>query len=256
MATITFDTNDSERVLIQLRTLIDTLLSARNPDPKPCVVEDARPVIEQTFALSTDEIIPEAFEPPAPRQNQITITPETTNADRPDVDLKGVRFNDTFCGKAKEPFYGSTKRKGQWKKRQGVDLGEYDNWYASELEKISGPTNDTNPVVDTSSAFKPNDTSMNTASAFTPGQTQPQQSAQQEIITDFTQLYSWISTQQKKNIITQLDVGQAYINAGLNDASQAVQDMLRYQSEAPEKAQELVARIHTALLNIVASKRQ
>lgn len=49
------------------------------------------------------------------------------------VDGNGVAFDETYCGRAAEPFYTTGKRQGQWKKRKGVDDAAYDNWYASQL---------------------------------------------------------------------------------------------------------------------------
>ena len=49
------------------------------------------------------------------------------------VDKKGVPFNAALCSNAKEPFYTSGARLGQWKKRKGVSDAEYDAWYTSAL---------------------------------------------------------------------------------------------------------------------------
>ena len=53
-----------------------------------------------------------------------TTPPAGNDATR--VDLHGVPYNATFCSSAEQPYYASGKRKGQWKKRQKVDEGEYD----------------------------------------------------------------------------------------------------------------------------------
>lgn len=67
-------------------------------------------------------------------------------------DEKGVTKDDKYCASAKDPFYGSGKKKGQWKKRQGVDEAEYDAWYAEQLAAV-----ETEPApeaeFDTSNAF-------------------------------------------------------------------------------------------------------
>lgn len=52
---------------------------------------------------------------------------------RPTHDDKGVAFNEDYCAKAKEPFYTSGPKTGQWKKRQKVEQAAYDAWYAEQL---------------------------------------------------------------------------------------------------------------------------
>lgn len=59
-------------------------------------------------------------------------SPSAPDASR--VDHKGVAFNSAYCGNAADPFYGTGKRKGQWKKRKGVDDADYDAWYTAQTE--------------------------------------------------------------------------------------------------------------------------
>lgn len=58
-------------------------------------------------------------------------------ADAPPVDNKGVPKDLTYCANAKDPFYTSGRREGQWKRRQGVAEADYDKWYAGQLAKVS-----------------------------------------------------------------------------------------------------------------------
>lgn len=86
--------------------------------------------------------------------SDLAATQEQPAASAPaEVDEKGVPFNANFCGKAAKPFYSSGKRQGQWKKRQGVDEGAYDDWYASELAKVAPPEKTEAPEVDAAAAF-------------------------------------------------------------------------------------------------------
>jgi hypothetical protein len=119
------------------------------------------------------------------------------------VDEKGVAFNAEFCSKAAIPFYGSGKKKGQWKKRQGVDEGAYDDWYADEL--FSGKIED-------SSQEQANETTSDSnvaANAFgnnTAANTQTDEATPQ----DAGQLMKWVSEQQAAGNITQQQVTDAY----------------------------------------------
>ena len=113
------------------------------------------------------------------------------------VDEKGVAFNAEFCSKAAIPFYGSGKKKGQWKKRQGVDEGAYDDWYADEL--FSGKIEDSTPAETTSdSNVAANAFGNNTAVI---DEATPQ---------DAGQLMKWVSEQQAAANITQQQVTDAY----------------------------------------------
>lgn len=119
------------------------------------------------------------------------------------VDEKGVAFNGEFCSKAAIPFYGSGKKKGQWKKRQGVDEGAYDDWYADEL--FSGKIED-------SGQEQANETTSDSnvaANAFgnnTATNTQTDEATPQ----DAGQLMKWVSEQQAASNITQQQVTDAY----------------------------------------------
>ena len=127
--------------------------------------------------------------------------PAHAASDGANVDEKGVPFNAELCSKAAIPFYGSGKKKGQWKKRQGVDEDAYDEWYADALlgarieeepeEQATETTSDSNVA----------------ANAFG---SQQQAAADENVPQDAGQLMKWVSEQQAAGNITQQQVNDAY----------------------------------------------
>ena len=111
------------------------------------------------------------------------------------VDHKGVAFNADFCANASDPFYGSGKNSGQWKKKRGVDDVTYNNWYASQLGSDSAPVEE---VVDT-------------AAAFGGGTTHQAPDAPK----DAGALLTWVSEQQTAGHLTVVDIQAAYTECGL-----------------------------------------
>lgn len=79
------------------------------------------------------------------------------------ADHNGVAFDDAYCANASDPFYGSGKRAGQWKKRRGVDDSTYDRWYADQLG--ASPTTPAEQDVDTAAAFSAPQTTDTAAQA-------------------------------------------------------------------------------------------
>ena len=72
-------------------------------------------------------------------------------------DMNGVEVDGEYCGEAKDPFYGTGKRSGQWKKKRGVSDAAYDAWYAgarpeaepaAEPEKVDAAAAFANPIPD------------------------------------------------------------------------------------------------------------
>ena len=55
------------------------------------------------------------------------------------LDTNGVPFDERFCANAKDPYYGTGKRTGQWKKARGVDDAAYDAWYAGQIGATNPP---------------------------------------------------------------------------------------------------------------------
>lgn len=135
--------------------------------------------------------------------------------DTSQVDTKGVPFNGDFCGKAKEPFYASGPRKGQWKKRKGVDDADYDAWYASAIPAPGATTQQEAPL-DTSGAFGGTDT----AGAFQQQTPQVQGGTPSEAIpTDCGTFMGWVSAQQAAGRLTQQQVTDAYSQLGIEVTS-------------------------------------
>lgn len=121
------------------------------------------------------------------------------------VDEKGVPFNGEFCGKAAVPFYGSGKKKGQWKKRQGVDEDAYDEWYA---EALLGANIVEEEPEDTAQTETTSDGNI-AASMFAASDAQ-NAAAGEDVPQDAGQLMKWVSEQQAAGNITQQQVTDAY----------------------------------------------
>jgi len=120
------------------------------------------------------------------------------------VDEKGVPFNAELCSKAAIPFYGSGKKKGQWKKRQGVDEDAYDEWYA---EALLGANIAEEEPADTAATETTSDSNV-AANAF--GNQQQQAAADENVPQDAGQLMKWVSEQQAAGNISQQQVTDAY----------------------------------------------
>lgn len=134
---------------------------------------------------------------------------DTEEKDSPDSDVRvdehGVAFNPNYCGEAKDPFYGSGKRKGQWKKRKGVDDVEYDAWYDSVRPDAGQPTEPTpdqqESTVDPRAAFG--------------SQTQAPAPASTGYPTDIGGFTAWTSERMAASQITQTHVDRAFKDCGL-----------------------------------------
>ena len=53
------------------------------------------------------------------------------------TDIKNVPFIPAICGEAKDPFYASGPRKGQWKKKRNVSDETYDMTYNNALAQVN-----------------------------------------------------------------------------------------------------------------------
>lgn len=148
------------------------------------------------------------------------------------LDEKGVGFNTEFCGNAAKPFYGPGKTKGQWKKRQGVDAGTYDAWYAESLAAIGSgsgsaeqgqkqqidTTNafnadggqDQQPEINTGAAFAQQQSSHVNGQVANNGQSQQQEVAGAITFPDAGAYMKWQSEQQAAGNLTHGDVDSAY----------------------------------------------
>lgn len=117
------------------------------------------------------------------------------------VDMKGVAKDDKYCSTAQIPFYGSGKREGQWKRRQGVHENDYDVWYGMQLLLANGGPADGG-----------GDEPADTAGAFGDKQAD---TAAENIPQTCGQYMGWISKKQADGLITQEDVLAAYDTAGI-----------------------------------------
>lgn len=141
---------------------------------------------------------------------------ERAGEDEPDVeqvadtstgaprDQHGVGFNNQYCSQAREPFYATGKRSGQWKKKKGVSDEEYDAWYAGELKAQDGP------AATDEDSHQPEP--VNTGAAFGNGQAAQQAPAAPQ---DTGEFMGWVSEKQAGGLITQDDIQQAYNAAGV-----------------------------------------
>lgn len=119
------------------------------------------------------------------------------------TDQHGVAFDANYCAQAKEPFYASGSRSGQWKKRKGVGDDTYDAWYASQLAKAPAAT-DPDPAPE----------QVNTAGAFTP-QAQQQQQQQPAAPQNTGDFMAWVAEKQAAGHLTQDAIQAAYAQAGI-----------------------------------------
>ena len=117
------------------------------------------------------------------------------------LDEKGVGFNPAFCSKAAVPFNQTGKKKGQWKRRQGVAEAAYDAWHAASLAAVV-------PGAVTSAETTTED--VNTAAAFTPAGQNTAPVTGGLTFTDAGAFMSWLSEQQAANLLTSIDIDGAY----------------------------------------------
>ena len=159
------------------------------------VAEPAPEDVAREAAATEEQAAPDA--PNADSTGQAATQEQKAAGAHVAADEKGVPFNGEFCGKAAQPFYGSGKKKGQWKKRQGVDEAAYDAWYAgvAAAEPEQAPETTSNGSI-AGSVFAASD-AQNAAA----GENIPQ---------DAGQLMKWVSEQQAAGNIAQQQVTDAY----------------------------------------------
>lgn len=136
--------------------------------------------------------------------------PEPEPAELPSgaaVDEHGVLFDPEFCGEATEPFYGSGKKKGQWKKRRGVDEGDYVSWYNAQLLEQPLAREEDEPEV----------ARADTAAAFGSGAAESAREA--DAPDDLGTFMLWVSERQAAGRIGQDDINAAYAQAGIEPSA-------------------------------------
>ena len=226
MATISFNLDDPKEQLVSIRDLLNAQLAPVPEKKAPTVTTEAENAEDEDNSGNDENdgaATPAAAAAPAATAK---ATSQANDTDAP-VDEKGVPFNAEFCGKAAKPFYGSGKKQGQWKKRQGVDEADYDAWYAEMLETAV----EADPVVDPDE----DDAPVNTAAAFGGGEQQQQAAAPAGIgdaPKDVGEFMGWIAEQQTAGNLDQDKIGLAYTQAGV-----AVTDLFAGSDE--EKAEKI-----------------
>lgn len=145
------------------------------------------------------------------------------------VDTKGVRFDSTYCGKADDPFYASSVRKGQWKKKRGLDDTTYDEWYAGQLALVALAT----PAAD--------EAGVNTGEAFGDGKAAPAPAPTPNAApTDFGTFIKWVCEHQAAGRLEQADLDVAYTAVGV-----APSDL--WPPATVEQITERIGRLHAYL---------
>ncbi len=142
----------------------------------------------------------------------------------PAADANGVAFNREFCAESADPFYTSGKRRGQWKKRRGVDDAAYDGWYAVAAATVVALAEEN---IEPAEVF-----------AGTP----PPPPA--EGFTTPAELMAWVAEQQANGAVNAEQVQAAYATAGvqLNDL---------FPPATPEDVATRVAAVHAEILKHV-----
>lgn len=205
---IEFDPQDTNVAAALGRALLEIA-----GEPGPTTVEHTGASPAPAEPVKTDEPEPEE-----------TVAPTEQTA-KPDAkaDRYGVKFDPDFCGQATDPFYGSGKREGQWKKKRGVSDEDYDAWYRSQL---AAPADEPSPEeVDTAAAF----------SAFA-AELAPEAPA------NAGQLMRWIAERQAAGHLTQQAIDGAYADVGQQLGMHAVTALFDPNTEA-----QAVAALHGAL---------
>lgn len=155
---------------------------------------------------------------------------DMTTAAEPDgpVDENGVVKDEKFVGDAKDPFYGTGKRKGQWKKRKGVSEEDYDAWYASAPRFTADAGGEGEQV--------------NTAAAFGGAQ---QQNAE-KTVTDAGGLMLWFSEQTTAGKLEQADLMNAYSELKLDPLA-----TMAGPNRTQEEADQNVQNVYNVLLGYI-----
>lgn len=190
---------------------------------------------EPAEVAGSDEVTtpPEDFPADAPKYKSL-FDEEQTEATVEGVDCNGVTFNNEYCGKAAQPFYGSGKRKGQWKKRKGVDDAAYDAWYAEVLGDELPSATATPPA------------EINTAAAFGSAPA-VQTAATSDVPLNCGTFMGWVSAKQAGGLITQAEVTQAYTALGLSVTS-------LFPPTPPEQVSAHIAELYKILNGIAMSR--
>ena len=248
MAQITIDTNDEKPVIVAVRNML-TELVGELPDPVHTGEKAARLDLDPYFRNFLGEVEPKTSEaekvddegkenagaagPGADAAHGATAThlsPASPTNEAQRVDTKGVVFDPEYCGEATEPFYGSGRAKGQWKKRRGVDAVTYDAWYAEQLAAVDDLEADDLEADD-----------LDTGAAF--GATASQTA--DDVPADAGEFMNYVSELQGNGHVTQDQIGQAYVAAGVQ-----ITDL--FPPNTPDVIAEKVAAVYNQLQVVLA----
>ena len=186
---------------------VDSVSESDTPAASPAEAETTTTAAVEEHQHATEEQA--ATESPNADSTSQAATQEQKAAgahaagDSENVDEKGVPFNGEFCSKAASPFYGSGKKKGQWKKRQGVDEDAYDEWYAEALAAVAAAEPEQEQATETTS-------DGNIAASMFAASDAQNAAAGEDVPQDAGQLMKWVSEQQVAGNITQQQVTDAY----------------------------------------------
>lgn len=187
MTQLIIDTSDDPAVIRAARNMLNELLG------------------EAALVVVRDELVGKQIDDEGAGAASTGTRVRPIPATKPDTrkDPQGVIFDPEFCGEATEPFYGSGKRAGQWKKKRGVGEAEYDAWYATQLAALAAGN--------TASE----DEQINTAGAFGGGGEDSSQPAGDPAPEDCGAFMGWVSAKQAAGLLTQDDIGDAYVQASV-----------------------------------------
>jgi len=197
----------------------------------PAVQEHTHQQEAEAEAETTGAPAPSLFDEQQEQEEEPGKSAASAGNDAP-RDTKGVPFDSNFCGQAKDPYYGSGKRAGQWKKRKGVDDAAYDTWYAKELAKLAPP------------AGQQEEAPVNTAGAFAPpaaaGTATPPPPAASNAPQDTGSFMGWVSEKQAAGSLTQEQVNAAWAEAGV--------EMGDLFNKAPEEVAANIKKVYDVLV--------
>ena len=264
---VTIESSDIEGALAVAISAEEETALAESPKSVETATEQASSTVTQNSEVvtasnqSSEEVVKMTSngESPGMSQEQSTAQQDAGAAqgasgnDATKLDEKGVGFNAQFCGNAAKPFYGSTKTKGQWKKRQGVEQADYDAWYTSSLAMVSAMRSAEDSVAqpDTAGAFTPADQTIDTSAAFKNGEQVPDgQNHQPQKAGGLTfagagEFMKWLAEQQAAQLITAGDIDSAYQATG-----NSMGDLFD-----PSKAANAIAQVYNFLSNIAEGQQ-
>lgn len=159
----------------------------------PCETLIVSPAKEFEISTTTEEA-----------EKQETDTEENTAQADQRVDEKGVAFDPKFCAVAKDPFYGTGPRKGQWKKRKGVSDHEYSEWYMAREHQAVVESHNVAKAAFMATAGDPKE-----SVAAEPAQTS-------EGPRTLGELMAWVAEKQTTSQLTTHDVASAYVKTGVD----------------------------------------